>query len=172
MTIGRHVVLGLDPGLAAFGYGLIAAEGDAVQHLGHGCVETPAGMRLPDRLRQIYDTLSTLARENEITDVAVEEVFHTRNVRTALTVGHARGVALLATARAGVELAEYTPSEVKQAVGGYGRAAKGDVQRMVALVLSLGALPWPDDAADALAVALCHARRIGLSERLCILSGV
>ena len=160
-----RVILGIDPGLALLGYGLIRAEGQTLEHLAHGCVSTPAGLPVPARLRMLFDELCRLRDDHPITDVALESLFHSRNVSTALMVGQARGIAILATIRDGdgVVFAEYTPTQVKQAVGGYGRARKPQMQQMVALLLNLPEVPSSDDAADALAVAICHAREAALA---------
>ncbi len=162
MIEDARTILGIDPGIALLGYGVVRAKGDSLTHLAHGCVQTPAGMALPSRLRMIYAELQDLVDRFPITDVAMESLFHSRNVTTAVAVGQARGVAMLATVRADIEYAEYTPSAVKQVVAGYGKASKRQVQEMICLLLGLDRLPSPDDAADALAVAVCHARGAGM----------
>jgi crossover junction endodeoxyribonuclease RuvC len=150
-------VLGIDPGTAITGWGLIEGEGQSLQLVGYGAITTAAKTPLPTRLQQIYRGLMKLMAEYRPEAVAVEELFFGHNVRTALAVGQARGVTLLAIADAGLPMYEYKPLEVKQAVAGYGRADKGQVQSMVRLLLNLAEVPRPDDAADALAVAICHA---------------
>jgi crossover junction endodeoxyribonuclease RuvC len=150
-------VLGIDPGTAITGWGLIEGEGQSLQLVGYGAITTAAKTPLPTRLQQIYRGLMNLMAEYRPEAVAVEELFFGHNVRTALVVGQARGVTLLAIADAGLPMYEYKPLEVKQAVAGYGRADKGQVQSMVRLLLNLAEVPRPDDAADALAVAICHA---------------
>jgi crossover junction endodeoxyribonuclease RuvC len=150
-------VLGVDPGTAITGWGLIEGEGQSLRLVDYGTITTAAKTDLPTRLQQIYRHLMDLMTEYRPEAVAVEEIFFGHNVRTALVVGQARGVALLAIADAGLPLYEYKPLEVKQAVTGYGRADKGQVQSMVRLLLDLAENPRPDDAADALAVAICHA---------------
>jgi crossover junction endodeoxyribonuclease RuvC len=162
LTDAARTILGLDPGLALLGYGVIRVDGDTLTHLEHGCVETPAGTPLPVRLQMLYSGLQLLLGRHTITDVAMEALFHSRNVTTAVVVGEARGVALLATVRGDVEFAEYTPSAVKQIVAGYGKATKRQVQEMMRMLFGLRDLPSPDDAADALAVAVCHARQMGV----------
>jgi len=161
-------ILGIDPGTATTGYGVVEeVEGD-LKSLAFGVVRTPAGQPLPLRLQSIYRAVRNLAAEWKPGAAAVEEIFFSRNVRTAMSVGHARGVALLALADAGLDVAEYTPLTVKQAVTGYGNAGKAQMQEMVRLLLGLAEVPRPDDAADALAVAICHmhSARLGvLSER-------
>ena len=151
------LVLGLDPGTAITGYGLIEDEGNRAVAIAYGTINTPADLALPQRLRLIYHDLSDLIRRYRPEAGAVEQLFFSRNVRTALAVGHARGVILLALADAGLPVFEYTPLQVKQALSGYGRAGKTQIQEMVRLILELDAVPQPDDAADALAVAICHA---------------
>jgi crossover junction endodeoxyribonuclease RuvC len=150
------IVLGLDPGTAITGYGLIEDAGNRAVAVAYGTINTPADMALPQRLRHIYHDLGDLIRRYRPEVGAVEQLFFSRNVRTALAVGHARGVVLLALADAGLPVFEYTPLQVKQALSGYGRAGKPQIQEMVRLILELDAVPQPDDAADALAVAICH----------------
>jgi crossover junction endodeoxyribonuclease RuvC len=157
----RRVILGVDPGIALVGFGVLVHEGQVV-HLEHGVIATPASDSTPLRLRAIYEALTQLKRQYAPTDVAMEMLYYSRNVTTAMSVGQARGVALLATVDESTGFGEYTPNEIKQAVAGYGAAKKRQVQDMVQLILRLPTLPVPDDAADALAVALCHARRIEL----------
>lgn len=149
------LVLGIDPGTAITGYGLVR-EDDGLALIECGVITTPAGQPLPLRLRTIYHELSALTARFQPDVGAVEELFFSRNARTALSVGHARGVALLALAEAGLPIYEYKPLEVKQSIAGYGGAEKGQVQEMVRLLLNLKAAPEPDDAADAVAVAVCH----------------
>lgn len=151
------IVLGIDPGTAQTGYGLVERTGSRLRAIDYGCLETPAAMPLPQRLVLIQDGLVDLIETHRPDLVAVERLFFNKNVQTALAVGHARGVALLTAARYGLPVYEYGPSEVKIAVTGHGRAEKGQVQRMVQTVLGLAVLPRPDDAADALAIAICLA---------------
>lgn len=166
--MSHRTILGLDPGLGLLGFGVIHVDGDLIRHVEHGCVATAAGRPLPERLRQIHDELIELKRQFDVTDVAVETLFYSRNVTTAVAVGQARGVALLATVDSATEFGEYAPSEVKQMVAGSGAARKRAVQEMVRLQLALERIPSPDDAADALAVAICHARRAHLSSLLAL----
>jgi crossover junction endodeoxyribonuclease RuvC len=149
-------VLGIDPGTATTGYGVVGEVQGELQPLAFGVIKTPANQPLPRRLQLIYRAISDLAEEWKPTAAAVEELFFSRNVRTAMSVGHARGVTLLALANAGLDVAEYTPLAIKQAVTGYGNADKAQMQEMVRLLLRLDKVPRPDDAADALAVAICH----------------
>lgn len=150
------LVLGIDPGTAITGYGLVREDPSGLTLLDCGVVTTPAGQPLPERLQAIYQGLTSVIQEHQPDAAAVEELFFSRNVRTALSVGHARGVTLLSLADAGLPVFEYKPLEVKQAVAGYGGADKQQVQEMVRMLLNLDAVPQPDDAADAVAVAVCH----------------
>jgi crossover junction endodeoxyribonuclease RuvC len=152
------LVLGIDPGTAITGYGLVrqSERGDQLEAIAYGAITTPPDWPMPTRLQKIYRELTALIREYHPTDGAVEELFFSRNVKTALVVGQARGVVLLALADGGVAIHEYTPLQVKQSVVGYGRAEKAQVQELVKLLLGLEAVPQPDDAADALAIAICH----------------
>ncbi len=150
------LVLGIDPGTAITGYGIVSCEGGALQPVAFGVIRTSGGS-LPPRLLQLHRELLELIAAYHPTESSVEELFFARNARTALSVGHARGVILLALAEAHVPTYEYTPLQVKQAITGYGRADKAQVQQMVRVLLGLEATPKPDDAADALAIAICHA---------------
>ncbi len=150
------VILGIDPGIAITGYGILADNQGEPQARAYGVIITPADEPLPTRLARLYEQLGELIAQHRPTAVAVEELFFARNARTALTVGHARGVVLLAVAQADLPLYQYKPVEVKLAVTGYGNAGKRQVQEMVRLLLGLESVPQPDDAADALALALCH----------------
>jgi crossover junction endodeoxyribonuclease RuvC len=152
------LVLGVDPGTAITGYGLVrqAPDSDQLEAVAYGVITTPSDWAMPQRLRKIYQDLTDLIREHHPTEAAVEQLFFSRNVKTALAVGQARGVVLLALADSDLAVHEYTPLQVKQSVVGYGRAEKAQVQDLVRLLLSLPAVPQPDDAADALAIAICH----------------
>ena len=152
------LVLGIDPGTATTGFGLVRDLPDgSLALVAYGTLRTPAGEPAHQRLMMLHDQLKELLLLHQPDSCAVEKLFFQRNVRTAMTVGQARGVALLALAQAGLPAAEYTPLEVKQAVVGYGAADKNQVQQMVRALLGLAEIPKPDDAADALAVAICHA---------------
>jgi len=151
------IILGIDPGTAITGYGVVVSDGEALEMLTCGAITTPSDWQLPRRLQHIYAELTALIAHHHPTDAVVEKLFFSKNVRTALSVGQARGVALLAAAQAGLAICEYTPLQIKQAVVGYGRAEKRQIQQMVKLLLQLDAVPQPDDAADALALAICHA---------------
>lgn len=151
------IILGIDPGTATTGYGLVTENtaGEA-RLIRYGVIQTPAGTPMPQRLLSIHREVAALIREAAPDMVAVEELFFKRNVTTALTVGQARGVVLLAAAQAGLAVYEYKPAEVKQALVGYGNAGKAQIQEMVRIMLELPSVPRPDDAADAIAVAICH----------------
>ena len=148
--------MGIDPGYAIVGYGVIENKEGDNRYIGHGAVTTPAGMPLHLRLMEIYRDIGTLLDTFKPDAVAVEELFFNTNVKTAIQVGHARGVILLACGEKGVPIYEYTPLQVKQSVVGYGRAEKKQVMEMTRIMLRLKAVPRPDDAADALAIAICH----------------
>jgi crossover junction endodeoxyribonuclease RuvC len=150
-------VLGIDPGTANCGYGIVHESGGRLQAIGHGSWSTPAGERLEQRLKTIFEGVAGLIDEHAPDAVAIEESFVGADARIALSVGQARGAVLVAAAMHGVACTEYAPARVKQAVCGYGRAEKAQVQRMVKAILHLQALPTPNHAADALAVANCHA---------------
>ena len=150
-------VLGIDPGTAACGYGIVHESGGRLRAVEHGWWKTPAGKRQELRLRTIFDGVTELIEEYEPQAVVLEESFVGVDARTALSVGQARGAVLVAAAGYGVECAEYAPSRVKQAVCGYGRAEKAQVQRMVTAILGMRTPPTPQHASDALAVAICHA---------------
>jgi len=154
------LVLGIDPGTAITGFGLVAAQGRELQAVSYGCIRTPSNIPMAERLQRIYRDVSALLEKYAPQVVAVEELFFNKNTRTALAVGQARGVAILAAANRGVTVCEYTPLQVKQAVVGYGRAEKAQIQYMVRTLLSLAEEPKPDDVADALAIAVCclHSR--------------
>ncbi len=152
-------ILGIDPGTQVAGYGVIETDGHDVRALDYGVVR--CGRRdLPARLKVIFDGLQTIIARFEPDVVAVEGAFFGKNVRSALKIGEGRGVALLAAASRGLEVAEYAPAEVKKAVVGSGRAHKSQVQQMVRLILALREPPAPEDAADALAIAICHFHRL------------
>ena len=150
------VVLGIDPGVSRSGYGAVAAEGSGLVPLACGVIRTSPGEPMPARLCALFGELEGLVGELRPVAIAVERVFFQTNVRTAMSVGQASGLALVVAERAGVPVAQYTPNEVKQAVAGYGAADKAQVQAMVARLLHLSEVPKPPDAADALALAICH----------------
>ncbi len=158
------IILGVDPGTAITGYGIIQSDGDEQGLIDYGVIITPADWPPATRLEHIYRELTRLMAKHHPTDAVVEKLFFSKNVRTALSVGQARGVALLAAAQNDLTIHEYTPLEIKQAVVGYGRAEKMQIQQMVKMILQLDTVPQPDDAADALAVAICHAHSARLRE--------
>ncbi len=151
------VIVGIDPGTAIMGYGVIEQQGHVLKAVTYSCWRTPAGMPLSERLLSLYHGIRTLLHEFKPDCLAVEELFFNRNTTTALAVGHARGIVLLAAAEQGIPVYEYTPLQVKQAVVGYGKADKVQIQHMVRALLGLQEIPKPDDTADALAIAICHA---------------
>jgi crossover junction endodeoxyribonuclease RuvC len=152
-----HTILGIDPGTATMGWGVVRQEGSRLRYVQHGAITTPSNWAMPRRLGRLFDGVTQLLEGYRPDAVAVEELFFNTNVTTAITVGQARGVALLAAYRAGLEVAEYTPLQVKQAITSYGRAEKRQVQEMVRALLNLRDIPRPDDAADGLAIAITHA---------------
>ncbi|QEK12060.1 crossover junction endodeoxyribonuclease RuvC [Crassaminicella thermophila] len=151
------IILGIDPGIAILGYGVVEYKGNTFKPLGYGGIFTDAKEAMPMRLKKIYDELQQIIDKYHPDVVAIEELFFNKNVKTALLVGQARGVAILAAANNEIDIYEYTPLQVKQGVVGYGRADKKQVQVMTKTLLNLKSVPKPDDVADALAVAICHA---------------
>ncbi len=159
-------VLGIDPGTAITGYAVVEETAGSLQMITLGVITTPAKTPLPSRLQTIHNELKEIVAEYEPEAAAVEELFFSRNARTAMSVGHARGVILLALAESDLPIAEYTPMQIKQAVTGYGNADKHQVQEMVRMLLALSETPRPDDAADAAAVAICYLHRVKLDSLL------
>jgi len=159
-------VLGIDPGTAITGYAVVEETAGSLQMITLGVITTPAKTPLPSRLQTIHNELKEIVAEYEPEAAAVEELFFSRNARTAMSVGHARGVILLALADSDLPIAEYTPMQIKQAVTGYGNATKHQVQEMVRMLLALSETPRPDDAADAAAVAICYLHRVKLDSLL------
>ena len=151
-------VLGIDPGVATIGFGLVEVDRRRQTLLRYGVITTPAGLPLSRRLLQISEDLAELLRQFTPQEMAVEELFFTKNITTGIAVAHGRGVILLAAEQAGVPVYEYTPMQVKQAVAGYGGADKRQVMLMTQRLLKMKEIPRPDDAADALALAICHGR--------------
>jgi crossover junction endodeoxyribonuclease RuvC len=158
------VVLGIDPGLASTGYGVVESSGSKLCALSEGVIATRSGVPLPRRLADIYEAMQALLAEHQPDAVAIEELYFGANVQTAFAVGQARGVVLLAAGQSGLPSRSYTPQQVKSAVCGSGRAQKDQVGRMVARLLGLAAPPTPDHAADALAVAICDLNRAPLAQ--------
>ena len=151
-------ILGIDPGVATIGFGLVEADRAKVSLLRYGVITTPAGLPLSVRLRQISEDMVELLEQFKPEEMAVEELFFSKNITTGIAVAHGRGVILLEAERAGVPACEYTPMQVKQAVAGYGGADKRQVMLMTQRLLKMKEIPRPDDAADALAIAICHGR--------------
>ena len=158
------IILGIDPGLATLGYGVIEAEGDRRRLIQFGTLNTAAGQPMPQRLRAIFQGMNQLMDIYAPDDVAFEELFFSKNITTGMAVSAARGVALVAVAERTENLYEYTPMQIKQAVTGYGGADKYQVQQMVRLLLNMREIARPDDAADALAVALTHANSMHMKK--------
>ncbi len=158
----RQTILGIDPGTAIMGWGVVRHEGLKLKYVQHGAITTPSDWEMPRRLGRLFDGVTQLVKGYRPDAVVVEELFFNTNVTTAITVGQARGVALLAAYRAGIPVAEYTPLQVKQAITSYGRADKRQVQEMVKALLNLPEIPRPDDAADGLAIAVTHAFSSGM----------
>lgn len=150
-------ILGIDPGYAIVGFGIVEYKGNKFTPIEYGAITTDNEMLFPERLKYIYDRTTDIINMHKPEFLSIEELFFNTNVKTAIAVGHARGVLLLAAQNLGVPIYEYTPLQIKQAVTGYGRADKNQVQQMVKTLLSLQKVPKPDDTADALAVAVCHA---------------
>ena len=149
-------VIGIDPGTAITGWGIVEGSGSELQMVAVGTITTAAGTPLPERLQIIYHELTAIIEQWQPSTAAIEELFFSKNAKTALAVGHGRGVAMLALANADLSITEYKPLEVKQAITGHGGADKKQMQQMVKLLLALDYIPRPDDAADALAIAICH----------------
>lgn len=159
-------ILGIDPGYAILGYGIIDMKGNRFTVCGYGAVTTDASMEMPDRLKHLYTQIMEIIREYEPDVASIEELFFNTNSKTALLVGQARGVAILACANSGLVIREYTPLQIKQGLVGYGRAEKKQIQAMVKTILHLNEVPKPDDTADALAAAICHGHCAGHLNKL------
>ncbi len=155
------IILGIDPGLAIVGWGVVDYTANRFKTLAYGAIRTPAGQETPARLAAIHRELTAIIQTYKPTEMAVEELFFTKNITTGIRVAEARGVILMTGEEKGLTMAEYTPNQVKQAVVGYGNADKHQVISMVTRLLNLPAPPSPDDTADALAIAICHAHTGG-----------
>ena len=155
------IIMGIDPGIATIGYGVVDYTAGRFTVIDYGAVTTKAGQKLSDRLRNIFEDINVLIERFHPDAFAVEELFFNTNITTGISVAHGRGVIMLAASVQNVPIFEYTPLQVKQGVAGYGRADKAQVQRMVKSLLGLSAVPKPDDTADALAIAICHAHASG-----------
>ncbi len=158
-------IMGIDPGIAIVGFGFVDKAGSKLTPVQYGSIQTPANTDPAERIKDIYDAMLQLIDKYKPDAVAVEKLFFNRNVTTAFTVGQARGVILLSAVQRGLKIGEYTPLQVKQAVVGYGKAEKHQVQEMVKIFLKLKEVPKPDDVADALAVAICHAHSSVLNDK-------
>lgn len=158
--------LGIDPGIAIVGFGFIDKVGNKLTPVQYGCIQTEAHTPDEERLLHVYEAMLQLIDKYKPDAVALEKLFFNRNVTTAMSVSQARGVLILAAIQRGLPIAEYTPMQVKQAIVGYGKAEKKQVQEMVRMYLKLQAIPKPDDVADALAVAICHAHSYTLNSKL------
>lgn len=158
-------IIGIDPGTGILGFGVIDVKNHTMKMVTAGVIRTPAHTPLDERLEEIYDGLTEIIAETKPEIMSIEKLFFSRNVNTAMSVAHARGVAMLAGRKAGLQFAEYTPMQIKQTLTGYGKADKKQVQEMVRIQLKLAEIPKPDDAADGLAAAITHAYtgRVGIS---------
>jgi crossover junction endodeoxyribonuclease RuvC len=160
------IILGIDPGIAIVGYGVIDYTGNKFTVIDYCAITTPAGMKVEDRLNEIYNSLNVIMDKYKPEFMAIEELFYNKNAKTVINVAEARGVTLLSAARKNIPIYEYTPLQVKQAVVGYGRAEKKQVQQMTKVLLNLEKVPKPDDTADALAIAICHAHSYNALSRI------
>jgi crossover junction endodeoxyribonuclease RuvC len=151
-------ILGIDPGTGIMGWGLIAKSGSQIMPIKYGCIQTPPNTEKTERLLHIFNSLSDIIEKNHPDEVCIEELFFFKNQKTIISVAEARGVAVVVAKKAGLPVFEYTPLQIKQALTGYGRAEKSQVQEMVKISCKLKECPKPDDAADALAIAICHAQ--------------
>ncbi len=149
-------ILGIDPGTAAVGYGIVVGDRDNLKMIDYGCIKTESKTEMPKRLKSIYREINQIIKKFKPDCLAVEDIFFAKNSKTAITVGQARGVILLAGAENNLPVFDYTPLQVKQSTTAYGRADKAQVQKMVQIILKLKEIPKPDDAADGLAIAICH----------------
>jgi len=161
--IYKMIIMGIDPGFAITGYGIVKYEGNRFTAIDYGAITTESSMELSKRLLLLYNGLVDIIDKFRPEAISIEELFFNKNTKTALNVGHGRGVAVLAAAQSGIDVFEYTPLQVKQAVVGYGRAEKVQIQQMVKIILNLYEIPKPDDVADALAVAVCHGNSYKMS---------
>ena len=155
-------ILGIDPGIAIVGFGVIEYDNMNFKVIDYGAITSPAHTPVPSRLKMIYDDLTYVIEKYKPDEMAIEELFYNNNAKTVINVAQARGVALLASTNRNVEIFEYTPPQVKIAVSGYGRADKKQIQQMTKMILNLEKIPKPDDTADALAIAICHAHSFRL----------
>lgn len=166
------IVLGLDPGLATTGYGIIKSKNNKLEVINYGCILTKSHLPFSSRLLTIYKSTKKLIITYKPDIVVIEEVFFCKNVKTALQIGQVRGVIMLSVIEANIDISEYTPLQVKQAITGFGRADKKQMQEMVKVLLNLNSIPKPDDAADALALAICHIYSSRLKNSHCLLKSI
>lgn len=160
------IILGIDPGVAITGYGVISYEGNKFRILEYGAILTGSDLELSRRLLKITNQITDIIQRLQPNVFAIEELFFNKNIKTALSVGHGRGAALISAAKENLPVYEYTPLQVKQAVVGYGRADKNQIQQMIKVLMGLNEIPKPDDVADALAVAVCHAHSSSMLEKM------
>lgn len=158
------IILGIDPGIAIVGYGVIQCKGNHFKTIDYGCITTDSSLLFPERLKIVYNEIIKIIDKYKPEDLAIEELFFNKNAKTAIKVGQARGVEILAAVNRNMDVYEYTPLQIKQAIVGYGRAEKHQVQEMVKVLLNLKEIPKPDDVADALAVAICHGSSLKFKE--------
>jgi len=162
-------IIGIDPGYAIMGYGIVDQSGNQFRPVAYGCITTDKDLHMPDRLKRLYEGLTEVITEYQPDEASVEQLFFNTNTTTAMQVGQARGVAILACANLGLPVFEYTPLQIKTSLTGYGRAQKTQMQSMTKMLLGLPGIPKPDDAADALATALCHGYTGPAQKRLYVL---
>ena len=153
-----EIILGIDPGTGIMGWGIISKAANKITPLKYGCIRTPANQELPTRLLHIYNSLCDIIKDNKPDCLSIEDLFFFKNQKTIISVAEARGVAIICAMKNGLPVFEYTPLQIKQALTGYGRADKKQMQEMVRITCGLKECPHPDDAADALAAAICHAQ--------------
>ena len=165
-------ILGIDPGYAILGYGVLDMIGNRFKTVAYGSITTDSSMEMPERLTALYDGLTEIIERYRPEEASIEELFFNNNAKTAILVGEARGVAVLACAKHNLKISEYTPLQIKQALVGYGRADKKQVQAMVKAILNLDEIPKPDDTADAVAAAICHGHSGGHKKPLRIKEGI
>lgn len=160
------IILGIDPGTATIGYGLLEIINNSINVLNYGVIQTSKETKMPERLKDIYDDMNNIIDNYKPDILAIEELFFFKNSKTVITVSQARGVILLSAQNFGLKIAEYTPLQVKINLSGYGRSSKIEIQNLVKDFLNLDSIPKPDDAADALAIAICHYHNMNLNEVL------
>ena len=166
-----RIILGIDPGSSVTGYSLIANKDGKNSLIGYGTIRIPTKVDLSQKLKKIYDSVLKLICQHSADELAIEEAFYSKNVRSTMVIGQARGAAILAAGQAGIPVAEYSPREIKRSVVGIGSASKSQVQYMVKNLLNLRETPHPEDAADAIAIALCHAYKAESKDRLKMIRG-